>query len=57
MLLLDQDKFDKVVEKGKKAVTAIKIQDIETFIQKSEEGWDKFPEPKNTWNQGYNYAK
>jgi tetratricopeptide (TPR) repeat protein len=57
MPLLDQERYDKVVEKGKEAVTAIKNQDVETFIQKAEEGWDKFPEPKDTWNQAYNYAK
>jgi tetratricopeptide (TPR) repeat protein len=57
MPLLDQEKYDKVVEKREEAVTAIKSQDVETFIQKAEEGWAKFPEPKNTWNQGYNYAK
>ena len=57
MPVLDQERYDKVVEKGKEAVTAIKNQDVDTFLQNAEEGWDKFPEPKNTWNQGYNYAK
>jgi hypothetical protein len=57
MPLLDQDKYNLVIEEGKAAVAAIKVQDIDTFLQKAEAGWDKFPEPKDSWNQGYNYAK
>lgn len=57
MPLLDQQQYNRVIELGKAAVTAIKNNDVETFIRKANEGWDEFPEPKDSWNQGYNYAK
>ncbi len=57
MALLDQDRYNPVIEKGKEAVAAIKNADVATFLLKAEQGWEAFPEPKNSWNQGYNYAK
>lgn len=57
MPLLDQDQYNLVVEDGKAAVQAANNKNPEAFLQKAESGWDKFPEPKDNWNQGYNYAK
>lgn len=57
MPVLDQEQYNPIIEKGKEAVAAIKNNDVNTFLEKAEEGWDRFPEPKNNWNQGYNYAK
>ncbi len=51
MPLLDQDQYNLVIEEGKAAVAAIKVQDVDTFLQKAQAGWDKFPEPKDSWTR------
>lgn len=57
MALLESTVYNNVVEEGKKAVTALKSNDIDGFLDYAEKGWAYFPEPKDSWNQGYNYAK
>ena len=57
MELLESAFYNNVVEEGKKAVAALKANDIDSFLDFAEKGWMHFPEPQDNWNQGYNYAK
>ncbi|WP_324027790.1 hypothetical protein QSV08_07545 [Maribacter sp. BPC-D8] len=57
MAVLESNTYSNIVEVGKKAVTALKNHDLEAFEKWAEQGWQLFPEPKENWNQGYNYAK
>ncbi|KGN75096.1 hypothetical protein HQ47_04140 [Porphyromonas macacae] len=57
MALLDEQSFNFVIIHGKEAVAALKENNIEAFLSLAEKGWECFPEPRNNWNQGYNYAK
>ena len=49
--------YNEIIEIGKKAVVALQSNHLEKFEEYAEKGWEVFPEPKNNWNQGYNYAK
>ncbi len=57
MAVLDPERYEKVILKGKQSVILLKENDLEGFIKFAEEGWALFPDPKDSWNQGYNYAK
>ncbi|MCD7901355.1 MAG: hypothetical protein LUH22_16270 [Bacteroides sp.] len=57
MPLLDTQNYNKVIEVGKKAFEALRSDDIHHFKAYSEEAWDQFPAPRESWNQVYNYAK
>jgi len=57
MALLDAEIYNNVIEVGKKAVAALQRNDWENFEKYAEQGWQRFPEPKENWNQAYNYAK
>jgi len=57
MAVLELEIYNKIIEVGKEAVSALKENDLVRFEEYAEKGWNLFPEPKNNWNQGYNYAK
>ncbi len=57
MALLDTSIYNKVIEVGKKAFEALRNDDINNFKLYAEEAWNQFPNPKENWNQVYNYAK
>jgi len=57
MAVLETEIYNNVIEVGKKAVAALQSNDLENFEQYAEQGWQKFPEPRENWNQAYNYAK
>ena len=57
MPVLDQESYNNVIQKGKQAVARLHAQDLDGFFKLAEEGWAQFPDPKENWNQGYNYAK
>lgn len=57
MALLESEIYNKVIEVGKKAVAALQNNDLDNCDKYAEQGWQQFPEPKENWNQGYNYAK
>ncbi|MPS72671.1 MAG: hypothetical protein E2590_05895 [Chryseobacterium sp.] len=57
MALLNSEEYNEVVLIGKKAVDALKEDKIDTFYSLVEEAWLKFPIPRNTWNQEYNFSK
>lgn len=56
-MLLDDDKYSKVIFYGKDAVNKLKENKIEEGFSIAEKGWLEFPETGAKWNQGYNYAK
>ncbi len=57
MPLLDQEIYNQVIQRGKQAITMLQAYDLDGFFKSAEEGWSLFPDPKENWNQGYNYAK
>jgi tetratricopeptide (TPR) repeat protein len=57
MALLDEEKYAVVIFHGKQAVKELNNNNIKEFSIHAENGWESFPNPKNNWNQGYNYAK
>lgn len=57
MAVLEQEQYNLVIEIGKKAVDNIKAGNIDEFYRLSEEAWLKFPEPRSSWNQEYNFSK
>lgn len=57
MAVLEAEKYNNVIDFGKKAISSLKENNLDRFSVLAEEGWNCFPEPKNNWNQGYNYAK
>ncbi len=57
MAVLDPERYENVILKGKQSVIMLKENNLEGFIKFAEEGWALFPDPKESWNQGYNYAK
>jgi len=57
MAVLTSEIYNNIIEAGKQAIVALKEQELDKFELFAEKGWDLFPEPKESWNQGYNYAK
>ena len=57
MPVLDHELYSQVIQKGKQAVEMLQAQDLDGFFKFAEEGWHKFPDPKESWNQGCSYAK
>jgi hypothetical protein len=57
MAVLESEIYNNVIEAGKKAVAALQNNDLENFEIYAEQGWQRFPEHKENWNQAYNYAK
>ncbi len=57
MAVLETERYNNVITYGKEAINSLKNNDIDKFATLAETGWECFPEPKNSWNQGYNYAK
>ena len=57
MALLDNEHYNRVIVKGKEAVHSLKNGEIENFFKLSEIAWNEFPEPKENWNQSFNFLK
>ncbi len=57
MAILEAIIYDEIIVIGKKSVESIKKGDLNNFIKFSELAWNKFPEPKENWNQTYNFCK
>ncbi|RLJ75176.1 hypothetical protein [Pedobacter alluvionis] len=57
MAALEQDLFQHVISLGKQAVDSLKAGNMDDFYRLSEEAWRKFPEPRSSWNQEYNFCK
>lgn len=57
MAVLEAEKYNNVIDFGKKAITSLKENNLDQFSILAENEWDCFPKPKNNWNQAYNYAK
>jgi len=57
MPVLEDVHYKKVIEIGKKAIQYLNNNEIEPFFQTVEEAWNMFPEPRENWNQAYNYTK
>ncbi|MHC5309523.1 hypothetical protein ACYSNM_05530 [Myroides sp. LJL116] len=57
MALLEDEKYELVLIEARQAMTAVKQERIKDYLNLAELGWSKFPEPKQKWIQGYNYAK
>lgn len=57
MAILDDEKYSVVISHGKLAVKELNNNNIKEFSVHANNGWELFPNPKDNWNQGYNYAK
>ncbi|CAM4413474.1 hypothetical protein [Zobellia nedashkovskayae] len=57
MAVLESDAYDKVIVKGKEALQSLKENNFDHFDKYSEEAWNLFPDPKESWNQAFNFSK
>ena len=57
MALLDVELNSKIELLKSQAASAWKENSIIGFLSLGESAWELFPDPKNTWNEGYNFAK
>jgi len=57
MAELESEVYNKIIDTGRKAVSALKVNDLIEFEKYAEKGWELFPLPKENWDYGYNYAR
>jgi len=57
MAVLENKEYDKVITVGKEAVQSLKNGKISEFFTLADKAWGLFPEPKENWNQAYNFSK
>ena len=57
MALLENEEYEKVMAVGKEAVENLKNGNIDAFFALAEKAWNLFPQPKDNWNQAYNFSK
>ena len=57
MPVLENEKYNKVIAVGKEAVQNLKSGNTKSFFTLAEKAWELFPEPKEDWNQAYNFSK
>jgi hypothetical protein len=57
MAELESEIYNKIIEVGRKAVSALKSNDLVKFEEYAEKGWELFPQPKENWDYGYNYSR